>query len=104
MGMYTEIGVNAPITEEAQEAIALISFGILPTNTARADIIWEDARVDEGRLEIHATLKNYDDDCQRVIEWVRSHLDPSRCDDLDGIIAATWYEEDLLPTFWKARS
>lgn len=103
MGMYTEVGIKAHLTQEGiAELKASRASAKFPTETERAHCLWQSACLEQNELTIRTSFKNYNRDAEAVIKWVQAHVDLVDHHDPTDIIAYTWYEEDAMPRAHRA--
>lgn len=103
MGMYTEVGIKAHLTQEGIAKLkASRALATFPTTTEWAHWLWQSAILERNELTIRSSFKNYDRDAEAVIKWVQAHVDLDDHHDPTDIIAYTWYEEDALPRAHRA--
>jgi len=55
---------------------------------------WADSKYSEGYIFSRSDLKNYDDEIELFIDWIKPYLDQMQGD----CIGWSWYEESETPT------
>ncbi|HMP91126.1 MAG TPA: hypothetical protein PJ991_13060 [Kiritimatiellia bacterium] len=124
MGMYTELVLKCEVRDNIEDNVrAVLEFlfndGPEPKETPDHEFFscdrWQMigrcssyyhvpfalSKYSEGHIFSRSDLKNYDNEIEKFISWIRPYLDLGRG---SSVIGWSWCEEDESPTFIHANT
>lgn len=122
MGMYTELVLKCEVVDDLPESVKAVLEFLFNGGKEPAEIPAHDffkcgrwrmigkcssyyhtpfalSRFSDGHIFSRSDLKNYDNEIEKFLAWVRPYLDVSEWQD---VIGWTWYEKAEEPTLIHA--